>query len=134
MSAINSSNKSKRLITGFTLLEVMVALAVFALAGTALLKVAGSSLMGIGHLERVSLAQWIASNQLVEANLERKWPPTKKTGTVEMAGREWHWRQVVVATEDKNMRAITVEVREDEKDKSPLISLITFVSNPKAQK
>ena len=48
---------------GFTLLEVMIALAVFALAGTALLKVAGSSLMGIGHLERSSTAQWVAANQ-----------------------------------------------------------------------
>ncbi|MEW6998826.1 type II secretion system minor pseudopilin GspI [Colwelliaceae bacterium BS250] len=134
MSVIKPNNKPRKLSTGFTLLEVMIALAVFALAGTALLKVAGSSLMGIGHLERVTLAEWIASNQLVEVNLEQKWPPTKRNGMVEMAGREWYWQQIVIATEDKNMRAITVEVREDEKDKSPLISLITYVNNPKAQK
>lgn len=119
---------------GFTLLEVMIALAVFALAGTALLKVAGSSLMGIGHLERSSIAQWVAANQLVEANLDQKsWPPKKASGKIEMAGREWHWRQTVIATEDKNMRAVQVEVRENEKDKNSLASLLTYVSNPKAQ-
>ncbi len=121
-------------IGGFTLLEVMLALAVFAFAATALLKVAGSSLMGTASLERLSVAQWVAANQLVEANLEQNWPPKKKSGTSEMAGREWHWQRLIQETEDKNMRAITVEVREQEDDKYSVTSLITYVSNPKAQK
>ncbi len=119
---------------GFTLLEILIALLVLALAGTALLKVAGSSLLGVAHLQRLSIAQWVASNQLVEANLDPSWPPKKRSGSTEMAGREWYWRQSILATEDKNMRAITIEVRENEKDNNSITSLMTYVSNPKAEK
>ena len=119
---------------GFTLLEVLLALTVFAFAGTAIMNTASTSLMGTANLEMKTIASWVASNQLVEANLDKSWPPKKKTGTSEMFGIEWHWKIDVIATEDKNMRAISVEVRETENAKYPSASYITYVSNPKAQK
>lgn len=134
MNHVKNNNITRGNASGFTLLEVMLALAVFAFAGTALLKVAGSSLLGTAHIERLSVAQWVAANQLVEANLSDKWPPQKSSGEVEMAGREWFWQQIVQETEDKNMRAITIEVRESENDKNSVTSLMTYVSNPQAQK
>ena len=131
---IKHAHINKRSCSGFTLIEVMLALAVFAFAGTALLKVAGSSLMGTAQLERLSVATWVVSNELVEANLNQTWLPKNKTGKTEMAGREWHWKYIIQPTEDKNMRAITVEVREKENDKNAITSLLTYVSNSKAQK
>lgn len=131
----NSSHLQQRNAnqTGFTLLEVMLALAVFALAGMAIIKTVNTSLNGSDHLEKISIAQWIASNQLVEANLDQSWPPKKSDGQIDMAEREWFYRQIVKETEDKNMRAIVIEVREEEKDENPLASLMTYVSNPKAR-
>ncbi|WP_371375873.1 type II secretion system minor pseudopilin GspI [Thalassotalea aquiviva] len=122
-----------RQMKGFTLLEVMLALAIFALAGMALTKSVNSTLMGTNHIEDVSIAQWIAANKLVDATLDQTWPPKKASGRVEMANREWFFHKIVKETEDKNLRAITIEVRFDEKDKHEITSLVTYVSNPKAK-
>lgn len=120
------SLKSKK---GFTLLEVMLAMAVFAVAGVALLGAAGNNFKNMGNLETKMFANWIASNQLVEVNLNTSWPPrNNKKGKVEMAGREWYWQQKVIKTTDKDMRAVVLEVRLDEDAPQPLTSFMTYVS------
>lgn len=114
---------------GFTLIEVMLALAVFSIAGIALLSASSNNARNIGHLESTMFASWVASNQLVAANLETKWPPKNNLrGEVELGGRAWFWRQKVTKTTDKNMRAIMMEVRLNEDDELPVSSLTTYVS------
>ena len=116
-------------IKGFTLIEVMLAMAIFAIAGVAMLGAASNNFTNLTHLEKKVVADWIASNQLVAARLEEKWPPqNNKKGKVEMAGKEWFWLQKVVDTTDKNMRAIVMEVRLDDKDEQPVSSLMTYVA------
>ena len=123
-------NKAKN--NGFTLIEVMLAMAVFAIAGVALLGSAKANLSSVGLLEQKMLASWVASNQLVEATLEQQWPPrNNKNGRVELAGKEWFWQQKVVKTTDKNMRALTIEVKADEDDKAALASFTTYVAKQK---
>ena len=118
---------------GFTLIEVMLAMAVFSVAGIAILGTADTNTRNLGHLESKILASWVASNQLVETTLDTSWPPkNKKKGKVELAGQEWFWQQKVIKTTDKDMRAIVMEVRLEEKDPSALFSLMTYVS--KAEK
>jgi general secretion pathway protein I len=118
---------------GFTLIEVMLAMAIFAIAGIALLSAADNNFRNLSHLENKILANWIASNQLVEISLDQSWPPkNNKKGMVEMASREWFWAQKVLKTGDKNMRAVMIEVRLLEDDKLALASVMTYVSlNPK---
>lgn len=58
---------------GMTLLEVMVALAVFAIAGLAVMKTASEHLSGLNYLEQKTLATWVVENQLVQQKLEAKW-------------------------------------------------------------
>ena len=114
---------------GFTLLEVMLAMAVFAIAGVALLGVAGNSFRNLGQLENKMLANWVASNQLVTANLQTTWPPkNNKKGKVTMAGRKWLWQQKVAKTTDKAMRAITIDVRVNNEKTPILASLTTYLS------
>ena len=114
---------------GFTLLEVMLAMAVFAIAGVALLSAADSNYRNISHLEETMFANWVASNQLVSASLDKKWPPkNNKKGDVDLAGRKWYWQQKVVKTTDKNMRAITMEVRLKKDDKYVVSSMTTYVA------
>ncbi len=114
---------------GFTLIEVMLAMAVFAIAGLSLLSAASNNARNMGHLEDKMFANWVASNQLVAANLEKKWPPKNNVkGEVELASRQWFWQQKVLKTTDKNMRAIVVEVRLHEEDKLAISSLTTYVS------
>ena len=120
---------TKKISRGFTLIEVMLAMAIFSIAGIALLSAADNNFKNLTHLENKVLANWVASNQLVEASLDPAWPPkNNKKGTVEMAGREWFWQQKVIKTTDKNMRAVVIEIRIEEDQKLALTSVMTYVS------
>ena len=125
--------KRKASQNGFTLLEVMLAMAVFAIAGVALLGIADNNYRHISHLEEQMFANWVASNQLVEASLDKSWPPkNNRKGKVEMAGRTWHWQQKVVKTANKEMREVTMEVRLDEDEELVSASLVTYLAQDKA--
>jgi len=118
---------------GFTLIEVMLAMAIFAIAGVALVSTSDTHFRNLSHLETKMMANWIASNQLVEASLETKWPlKNNKKGKVEIAGQEWYWLQKISKTNDQNMSAVTIEVRLDEASTSSIGFLTTYLA--KAQK
>ncbi len=108
----------------------MLAMAVFAIAGIALLGAAENNFRNLAHLEQKMFAGWIASNRLVEVNVDKStWPPkNNKKGKVEMLDRDWFWQQKVLKTTDDNMRAVIIEVRLDEKEALPLTTLMTYVS------
>jgi general secretion pathway protein I len=117
-------------LAGFTLLEVLVALAVFAIAGTALL---GSTQNNISHLSRIdkqTIARWVADNQLVELQLATQWPPKNAKGDVRMAEQKWYWQLQVVKTTDANMRAVTVNIFDAADSDKPIYALMTYVANP----
>jgi general secretion pathway protein I len=114
---------------GFTLIEVMLALAVFSIAGIALLSTANNNARNLGYLESKMFAEWVASDQLVAANLEEKWPPkNNEKGEVELAGRTWFWQKSVINTADNDMRAITIEVRQHKDDELAISSLTSYIS------
>jgi len=125
----NHFQEKKSNTFGFTLIEVMLAMAVFAIAGIALLSASSNNARNIGHLENKMLANWVASNQLVAASLEEKWPPKNNLkGEVELAGKAWFWQQKVIKTTDKDMRAIVMEVRLNADDELAVTSLTTYLS------
>lgn len=123
------SQQKKGKSRGFTLLEVMLALAVFSIAGIALLTTSSNNARSLGYLETKMFAEWVASNQLVAANLDKTWPPkNNEKGEVELAGRQWFWHKKVIKTTDNDMRAITIEIRTDIDDELAISSLTTYVS------
>jgi general secretion pathway protein I len=127
---INKVNSMK--LAGFTLIEVMLAMAVFAIAGVALLGVADNNYRHISHLEEQMFANWIASNQLVEVSLDKTWPPkNNRKGKVEMAGRTWYWQQKVSKTTNKELRSLVMEVRLNEGDELVSASLMTYLAQDK---
>ena len=90
---------ANKLNSGFTLIEVMLAMAVFSIAGIAILGTADTSARNLGYLESKIIASWVASNQLVETTLDTSWPPkNNRKGKVELAGQEWFWQQKVIKT------------------------------------
>ena len=122
---------TRKLQQGFTLLEVMVALSIFALAGTAILKTASEHLSSIGQIESITFANWVASNRLNQLQLETAWPPKNNVkGNMEMADRTWYWRQTVTKTNDNDLRSVTIFVGEDETYNDSLTSVTTFVAKP----
>lgn len=96
---------------GFTLLEVLVALAVTALAIAALWKALSQGLVVAQGLPERSAARWVAHNRIVLRQAAGEWPaPRAYRGSAEMGGREWHWEEQVSATEEPRLRRLTVKV------------------------
>lgn len=111
---------------GFTLLEVMVALAVLALTLGAMIKAGGASARNVAMLRDRTLASWVASNKVNEALLKREWPePGSRADTVTLGNREWYWEVRISKTSDPELRRVEVAVR-DQKGTAPLVELIAF--------
>lgn len=96
---------------GFTLLEVLVALAIFALVAASVLTASGRSLQTAARLEDKTLAMWIADNRLTELQLSET-PPSdgRDQGELDFAGRRWQWQSEIQATSEPSMRRVTLWV------------------------
>jgi general secretion pathway protein I len=99
---------------GFTLIEMLVALAVFALAAMALLNLSGESTRSAVRVEARTLGGVVAENVAAEAMIAPSLPVGETAGEVEMAGRVWRWRRIVTGTEVSGMGRIDVRVSTDE--------------------
>ncbi len=101
---------------GMTLLEVIVALAVFSIAAVSITKSLGEQMANMPILEERTMAQWVAHNQMVEARLEPKFPDIgRKDGQEQLAGKDWYWRKEVVKTTDDNFRMIRITISDDDR-------------------
>ena len=125
---MTSSNTRNRPYMGFTLIELMVALAVLAIGMTAVLH----STSQAGHagifLKQKTIAHWVASNQAAELSINREWlEPGVTTGTETMARQTWNWEAEVQNTEVPELRLVTIRVSLDGEEKA---SLITFLGKP----
>ncbi len=118
--------------SGITLLELLVALAIFSTAAITILDTIGTTSRVVEDLEQKTLAHWVAGNKLAEVQLASKWPNIGvKRDEVEMADREWFLVTKVEATARPDMRRITVEVRLDKQQKSFLTSRLAFTGKSK---
>lgn len=119
-------------VRGFTLLEVMVALAIFALVAASALTASARSLQTAARLEDKTLALWIADNRLIELQLQRQ-PPAegRQQGKLEYAGRRWQWQSQVEATTDPALRRVTLRILAGDApadfDQRALVSLSGFI-------
>jgi general secretion pathway protein I len=97
---------------GFTLIEVLVALAIVAIGMAAVMGALTSSANTISYLRDKTFAQWVALNQIANLRLSGQLPPTGNSdGDTDFAGRSWHWRQEVVATQVPGVERIDISVR-----------------------
>jgi general secretion pathway protein I len=98
--------------SGFTLVEVLVALAIVAMGMAALFAALSSSADSASYLRDKTFAEWVAMNRIEEVRLAAKRPSKgKSNGEVEMAGQKWRWAEEVQETEVKGILRIDVSVR-----------------------
>src|SRR6188508_87844 len=114
---------------GFTLIEVVVALAIVAIGMLAVFKTIGDTVNNVDELRDRSLAEWIADNRITEIRVAGDMPSVEETaGEVDYAGRKWHWITKVSQTQVKGLRRIDVSVRRDtDPEDSSLVTLSGFV-------
>lgn len=96
---------------GFTLVEMMVALAVFSLAALALIRLEGATIRGAATLDTTLMAQIVARNVAVEALTDAR-PPAigTATGIERNGGKAWGWTRVTQPTGDIRILRIDVTV------------------------
>lgn len=99
---------------GFTLVEMLVALAIFSLAAMALLRLEGATVTTTALLQEQALAQTVARNLAVEV-LTDPAPPAFGTtrGEAVNAGRKWRWVRVVGRSPEPRIQQIRIEVGSD---------------------
>ena len=115
--------------SGFTLIEVVVAIAVVALGMMAVFRVVHDTVNNSIYLRDRTLATWIADNRLVEIRLAGEFPSVDETkGEVDYAGERWQWSAKVSQTPVDDLRRIDVRVRrEGDAEDSALAEVSGFV-------
>ncbi|MFS0771512.1 type II secretion system minor pseudopilin GspI [Sphingomonas sp. 1P08PE] len=95
---------------GFTLIEIMVALAVFSLAVLALVRLEGATARGAGLIGETLVGQLVARNVAVGALTEAQPPaPGRTSGSEVNGGRSWNWtRQISTAGDARVVRVDVV--------------------------
>jgi len=112
---------------GFTLLEVLVALAVVALALGAGLRAAGALTGNAERLSEVIAAQWCADNQLTALRLSRTFPGVGDADfSCEQLGRSYGGTLVTRPTPNPSFRRVDAVVRDE--DGHALVTLSTVLS------
>lgn len=115
---------------GFTLLEVMVAVAVLAIAMTAVIKAGAEMTANARHLQDRTFAQWVAGNVLTELQAGDFWDDDGGAGARAMGGREWYWEARVEDTPNPDFRRVDVDVFRDGEDDHPVATMTGLVSDP----
>ena len=96
---------------GFTLIEVMVALAVFSLAALALIRLEGATIRSTALLGDTVVAQMVARNVAIDAETSARAPALGRAAGVEQnGGRAWRWVRDVRPTGDARILRIDVAV------------------------
>ncbi|MBX6421014.1 MAG: type II secretion system minor pseudopilin GspI [Nevskia sp.] len=115
---------------GFTLLEVLVTVAVLAIALGAIIVGAANYAKSAAYLRDKTLALWVAHNRLTEIELQPVWPDLGKSDDdVKMGNQDWTWHAEVVKTPDDNLRRVILKVeKKGDPSKTVYAELNGFVS------
>ncbi|HEV7136839.1 MAG TPA: type II secretion system minor pseudopilin GspI [Steroidobacteraceae bacterium] len=97
---------------GFTLIEVLVALAIVAIGMGAVLEALTSSANTALYLQDKTFAEWVALNRMETLRLSGTVPGAGTSNdNIDYAGRSWEWRQKVTSTRIPGMVQIAIDVR-----------------------
>jgi general secretion pathway protein I len=99
-------------VTGFTLIEVMVALVIVSLGMMAVHTQLNRYVAAAAYVEQKTLASWIATNKLTELAIGPTWPALGDSDEdLEFARQQWRCEIEVSETEVPNLRRVDVSVR-----------------------
>jgi general secretion pathway protein I len=97
---------------GFTLIEVVVAVAVIAVGLMGTIKTVGTVTKNTAYLNERVIASWVAQNAMASYELNLEGDAEKETtGSEEVAGIEWYWTKTLVNTQDPGIQRVEIDVR-----------------------
>jgi len=115
---------------GFTLIEVLVALAIVAVALSAGMRALALGADGASSLKARTLALWVAENRLARAQLDLSAQgATAASGDETQAGMALAWRQTIGTTPNPAFRRIEIVVTEPGRPDYALARLVGYLPN-----
>lgn len=119
---------SKNNNTGFTLIEVLVALAILSIALTTIIKVTTLNIKNTIYLQNKTIAAWVGTQAINEARvgLIKFSSDEKIEQETTMFHQKWKWQGEMVSTPNPHIKKIVVEVFEKASD-AKLIELESYV-------
>lgn len=118
-------------IRGFTLLEVLVALAILSIALIAALKSGAVATENAGEIRLRLMADWVARDKLEEHRARRDWLPLGSvSGEATQAGILFHWEEKIVATPNYQFRRLDIRVHPADGSDQSLAHITGFLVKP----
>lgn len=101
---------------GFTLVEVLLALAVIAIALTALLKVTAQNIENTSRIKEKTISHWVAMQAvtMIQLNLLQINQNQESTQVTTMLGQKWYWRAKYTNTSVNSLQEINIAVSSKE--------------------
>jgi len=116
---------------GFTLIEMLVAMAILAVGMGAIIKAAAENASNASYMRDKEVARWVATDKLTEMQILAEWGNNEtKTGEVDILKTTWYWTARIQKVQDPELRRVDVEVRRSKDQKSYLYSIAGFIGNP----
>ena len=117
---------------GFTLLEIMVALAVAAIGLGAASRAMTQNVDVAQQLEIRTVANWVASNRMAELRMLRQFKGGGSSRSQEeLAGRTWRIQEEYFSTNDPNLARVQITVYEDQERERPAAVEVGFLGRYK---
>ncbi|OGT69519.1 MAG: type II secretion system protein GspI [Gammaproteobacteria bacterium RIFCSPHIGHO2_12_FULL_45_9] len=114
---------------GLTLIEVLIALAVIAIAFTAIIKATSQNIRSATYLQEKTVATWVGSQVMNEVQvglLIVPEAPGKLEQETTMLNQTWSWRAYQLPTPNKRIREVQVDVSR-RKGSAAMTSLVGYV-------
>jgi general secretion pathway protein I len=125
---------SAKVPRGFTLVEILVALAIVAVALSAGMRALAQASDGATLLKQRTLALWVAQNRLAMTQMAVPWPELGSAqGNAEEAGSRFAWRQTISATPNPAFHKIEIVVVDPATPDYALSSLVGYLGQPAQQ-
>jgi general secretion pathway protein I len=119
---------------GFTLVEILVALAIIAVALAAGMRALAQSADSATALKARTLALWVAQNRLAAAQVATPWPAVGNyRGNATQASAQFLWRESVTTTANPAFRKIEISVMEPDRPEYQVAHLVGFIGNSQPQ-
>lgn len=126
------SSKSAR-ESGFTLIEVMVALAILAVVAVAASRASSAYLSSVDILRTRTLAHFVAQNAAADLQIQESWLTANRTQTLNAQGRDWQVVMTVGDTISPALKQVTIAVAPivDGQTGNTVTDIKVVLSNPK---
>ncbi|MGU3310322.1 type II secretion system minor pseudopilin GspI [Acinetobacter sp. M5A5_2a] len=112
---------------GFTLLEVMVALAIFAVAAVALTKVAMQYTQSTSNAILRTKAQFVAMNEVALMEINQEWLQGTQSKQVTSQGETWQIDKSAESTVSPNVQKVDLQISLYDSDKGKVQNGVTHL-------